>query len=197
MTTVGRPSRTPSKIIGLVLLLTIVASACNEIPAEPITFDNQSDQTILIVRSVSESVHSEILPGSKVTDPSACVDPDLEARLDIDVAVASRAGPFCQGDPIWVITQAQINAVFPVEPVTISNRSNEPLTIVAVADGVESVYREVLSRRATTRDRAECVESDLEVRRLDNSAVVAARPAPFCQGDPIWIITQEEADAAE
>ncbi len=199
MTSHQRHTTPRTTIIGLLLLVAIVASACNEIPAEPITIDNQSDQTIIIMRvfETSESVKMEILPGRNGVDRSACVDPDLEAHLDIDVAVASRAGPFCQGDPVWMITQAQIDAVFPVEPVMIWNRSNEPLTIVAVGDGVESVYREVLSRRAATRDRAECVESDLEVRRLDNGAVVAFREGPFCQGDPVWVITQAEVDTAE
>lgn len=106
-------SRRPHRglLIGLVVvLLTIVASACNEIPAEPITFENQSDQTIVIVRSASESVYTEILPGAAVTDPSPCVDPDLEARLESSAVVAFRAGPFCQGDPTWVITQARVDA---------------------------------------------------------------------------------------
>ncbi|NOX29626.1 MAG: hypothetical protein GXP35_06215 [Actinobacteria bacterium] len=97
-------------IIGVLLLLAVVASACNEIPAEPITIDNQSDQTIIIVRSFSESVFMEILPGRTGVDPSTCVDPDLEARLENGAVVASRPGPFCQGDPVWVITQAEVDA---------------------------------------------------------------------------------------
>jgi len=97
-------------IIGVLLLLTLVASACNEIPAEPITFDNESDQTIIIVRSFSESVYKEITRGSTVTDGSLCVDPDLEARLENGAVVASRLGPFCQGDPVWVITQTEVDA---------------------------------------------------------------------------------------
>ena len=96
--------------VGVLLLLAMVASACNEIPAEPITFDNQSDQTIVVVRSFSESVYKEIAPGSRVTDGSLCVDPDLEARLENGAVVASRPGPFCQGDPAWVITQAEVDA---------------------------------------------------------------------------------------
>jgi len=96
--------------IGVLLLLAIVASACNEIPAEPITIDNQSDQTIIIVRSITESVFMEILPGRTGVDRSACDDSDLAARLEGGAVVASRAGPFCQGDPEWVITQAEVDA---------------------------------------------------------------------------------------
>lgn len=99
-------------IIGVLLLLALVVSACNEIPAEPITFDNQSDQTIIIIGIVAtgEPTVKEILPGSRVTDGSLCVDPDLEARLENGAVVASRSGPFCQGDPVWVITQAEVDA---------------------------------------------------------------------------------------
>jgi len=96
-------------VVSVLLLLTIVASACNEIPAEPITFDNQSDQSIVIVRTATESVYTEILPGRTVTD-SGCVDPDLEARLESGALVAFRAGPFCQGDTVWVITQAEVDS---------------------------------------------------------------------------------------
>jgi len=96
----------------VLLLLTIVASACNEIPAEPITFDNQSDQTIMItgIDDVGDFVYKEIAPGSRVTDRSACVDPDLEARLESGAVVAARSGPFCQGDTVWVITQTEVDA---------------------------------------------------------------------------------------
>lgn len=197
----GRPTR--GRIawpgVGVLLALLVVASACNELPAEPITFENQSDQTItiMVIAGISESRWGDVGPRSTTGDRSVCVDPDLEARLDDGTAVASRPGPFCQGDPVWVITQAQIDALFPAEPITIQNQSTQPLTIVAVGDGSESVYKEVLGRRATTRDRAQCVESDLEARRLDNGAVVAARPSPFCQGDPTWVISREEVDAAE
>jgi hypothetical protein len=102
--------RLSSPIIGVLLLLALVASACNEIPAEPITINNQSDQTIIIVRSFSESVFMEILPGRTGVDRSACDDSDLVARLEGGAVVASRPGPFCQGDPVWVITQAEVDA---------------------------------------------------------------------------------------
>lgn len=184
-------------LTGVMLVLAFVAVACNELPAEPITFENQSDQTITITRVLSGSAWGDVGPRSTTADPSVCVDPDLEALLDDGTTVASRPGPFCQGDPVWVITQSEVDAVFPPEPITIQNQSTQPLTIMTVGDGVESVYKEVLGRRATTRDRAECVESDLEARRLDNGNVVAARPGPFCQGDPTWVISREEVDAAE
>ena len=71
----------------MLLFLTIVASACSEIPAEPITFENHSDQTIVIVRSLSESISAEILPGRTITDRSPYVDPDLEARSVEDLTL--------------------------------------------------------------------------------------------------------------
>ncbi len=107
-----RTRRVPHLMMATVLLLTIVAGACNETPAEPITFDNKSDQTIevVIITRTGESVYVEILPGRTVTDRSPCVDPDLEARLKSGAVVSFRAGPFCQGDPVWVITQAEVDA---------------------------------------------------------------------------------------
>lgn len=111
----ARPhSRGPHRglLIVVLLLLAIVASACNELPAEPITIDNQSDQTIVVmgIDNVGEFVFMEILPGRNGIDRSACVDPDLEARLESGAVVAFRPGPFCQGDPVWVITQAEVDA---------------------------------------------------------------------------------------
>ncbi len=108
----GRRWRRAGPVIGLLLLLTIVAGACNEIPAEPIRFDNQSDQIIVITVTDEQGqfVYKEILPGRTVTDPSVCVDPDLEARLESGALVAFRAGPFCQGDPVWAITRAEVDA---------------------------------------------------------------------------------------
>ncbi len=104
--------RVPHLMTATVLLLTIIAGACNEIPAEPITFDNQSNNTIVIFRvfETSESVKMEVLPGRTGIDASVCVDPDLEARLENGAVVAFRAGPFCQGDPTWVITQVEVDA---------------------------------------------------------------------------------------
>ncbi len=97
----------------LVLLLTIIAAACIETPAKAITYENESDQTILIIgiEATGEVVHGEMGPyGGHSLLGSPCIDPDLEARLVDGSVVASRAGPFCSGDPVWVITQAEVDA---------------------------------------------------------------------------------------
>ena len=80
-------------------------------PDGVIAIRNQSWQrlTIVAVTADGESVYRELLARRTIRDRSECVESDLEARLYDGTLVASRSGPFCQGDPTWVITQAEVD----------------------------------------------------------------------------------------
>jgi hypothetical protein len=95
----------------LTALAAVFVLGCNELPAEPIDVHNQSEQTIVIVRLVAtgESVVARVLPGDRFTGEN-CIEPDLQVRPEDGSVVGTRAGPFCEGDPSWVITQAQVDA---------------------------------------------------------------------------------------
>ena len=68
--------------------------------------------TIVAVGTDGESVYREVFWRlSRIRDRSECIDADLEARrADNGNVVASRPGPFCQGEPEWAITQEQVDA---------------------------------------------------------------------------------------
>ncbi len=58
-----------------------------------------------------DSVAGRVLPGDRYIGYN-CIGTDLQVRLEDGSVVATRPGPFCEGDPPWVITQAQVNAAF-------------------------------------------------------------------------------------
>ena len=107
----NRQPRRVTVSLAMLTLVAIVATACNELPAEPIDIHNQSEQTIVIVRLVGtgESVVARVLPGDHFTGEN-CIDPDLQVRLEGGTVVATRPGPFCEGDPVWVISEADVAA---------------------------------------------------------------------------------------
>lgn len=79
-----------------------------------IDFVNESDSAIAIVKigAAGESVYDEIdaTGGMSVLTRwfDGCIDEDLEARLEDGTVISSRPGPFCPGDPAWVITRQDV-----------------------------------------------------------------------------------------
>jgi hypothetical protein len=109
---IGAPlMRTRPAVLTGALLASGVLSACNELPADPIDIHNQSNQLVSIVRvlDTGDSLVERIAPNDHSVR-EGCIDPDLEARLDDGRVVANRPGPFCEGDPQWAITQADVDA---------------------------------------------------------------------------------------
>ena len=107
-------SRTGRIVGAAVILLAVMASACNELPAEPIEVDNTSDQRIglwgISAAGSADAPFGAIAAGTTQMIEEGCVEKDLEARLDDGTVVAERPAPFCEGDPVWIITQAQVDA---------------------------------------------------------------------------------------
>jgi hypothetical protein len=92
-------------VIGAILL----TGACDygEFPADAITIRNASSQTVevvAIIRPHDEQLISTVEPGLGDRFRDDCLDPDLEARATDGHVLARREGPFCRGDPEWVIT---------------------------------------------------------------------------------------------
>ena len=194
---------------GVVLVLVVVfglaslASSCLEdtfgdIPEGAVTVFNASDETIVIVDVEDGSVWATLRPQEDGPGMDPCNEISdswvLEARLDDGTVVSETPDEFCMVDPRWEITQGEVDATYPDGVIAIRNRSSQLLIVVAVGADGEKVYREIRHGR-TVRDRSQCVEPDLEARLYDGT-LVASRPGPFCQGDPMWVITLEEVDAA-
>ena len=102
-------------VAALAILVAVVATACNELPADPIEVDNTSDQKVVIWGvwgdGSADPPFGGIAAGTITTlTDDECIEPDLEARLDDGTVVAELPKPFCQGDPTWVITQDQVDA---------------------------------------------------------------------------------------
>lgn len=183
--------------------LASVASSCiedtfGESTGEEVVVFNATDETITIVDVGDGTIRSTLSPLESDEFGSQCgeyIDASvLEARLDDETVVSSVPDEFCSVDPRWEITQAEVDATYPDGVIAIQNQSRQWLTIVAITADGESAFRDLLAQR-TVRDRSACVDSDLEVRLYDGT-LVASRSGPFCQGDPKWVITEDEVDAA-
>ena len=96
----------------LLVLVVAFGSACNELPAEPIDVHNQSDQpiTIVAITGTGDVPYMEMILPTDHGINAGCIERDLEARFTDGRVIATRTGPFCEGDPVWVITQAQADA---------------------------------------------------------------------------------------
>jgi len=93
-------------LIGI-FLLTVACFDFGEFPEDAITIHNESSRTVeifAIVRPGDEQVIDSLEPGLGTRFRDDCLDPDLEARTRDGRVLARREGPFCRGDPEWVIT---------------------------------------------------------------------------------------------
>lgn len=90
-------------IIGLVFL-TFTIAAC-EFPADAVKVFNASSQTVELVQESGETRISltKLRPGMGYTTRQECVADFVVLSLEGE-ELARRPGPFCQGEPEWVIT---------------------------------------------------------------------------------------------
>jgi len=79
-----------------------------------IDFVNDSNRVIVIMKidAAGESVYDEIDASGEMSVLTrwfdGCIDEDLKARLEDGTLISTRPGPFCPGDPAWVITQQDV-----------------------------------------------------------------------------------------
>ncbi len=90
-------------IVGLVFLSLTIA-AC-EYPADPVRVFNDSSQTVELVQGSGDTRISltKLRPGMGYTTRQECVADFVVLSLEGE-ELARRPGPFCQGEPEWVIT---------------------------------------------------------------------------------------------
>lgn len=94
-----------------VVASTVIPTACSR---GSIDFVNDSDTSIVIVQIVGEDerVLDEIAGTGGFSILSrwfdGCLEGDLEARLEDGTVVEARPGPFCPGDPAWIITEGDV-----------------------------------------------------------------------------------------
>lgn len=89
-------------------LIALLVAACNELPADPITVENQTQQTLQIWGLDADGelnrFHFELdFTGMNSLGREEC-EPGL-AALRVDGSEFARIGQICQGDPHWVITE--------------------------------------------------------------------------------------------
>ena len=104
---------TPLRILVVALLLTIIGSACNEVPDTYVHVFNASSNVIDIVDSADDSVRATLSSRETYGLDDQCdsyVD-DLvfEARLSDGTWVATAPDEFCSENPRWEITQEQVD----------------------------------------------------------------------------------------
>lgn len=99
----------------LIILTAVLVGACEGFPDDPpqIGFVNESDTRVKIVAAgsaIGPGSASTLEPMSAVSRRDACIEVALEARLEDGTTVATHPANFCQGDPDWIITQAEVDA---------------------------------------------------------------------------------------
>jgi hypothetical protein len=85
-------------------LLLFVASC--DYPNDAVVVENRSSQTVILVEEFRGNRIGEIElgPGESDLRGEECVDGDFIVQSLDGEELARRRGPFCQGDPPWVIT---------------------------------------------------------------------------------------------
>ena len=91
-------------------LLLFVASC--EYPNDAVVVENRSSQTVILVEEFRDnrSEGYELGPAEIYQTRQECVDGDFIVESLEGEELARRRGPFCQGDPPWVIEDALLGA---------------------------------------------------------------------------------------
>jgi hypothetical protein len=87
-----------------VVAISLIASC--EYPNDAINVENQSTQTVTLAM-VSDDTRIELTilrPGEGDSLRNECVEMDFVVEDEAGRELARRPGPFCQGDPPWIIT---------------------------------------------------------------------------------------------
>ena len=112
----GGDADSTTKVIGgqagtLMLSLLLFVASC-EYPNDAVVVENRSSQTVILVEEFRDnrSEGYELGPAEIYQTRQECVDGDFIVESLEGEELARRRGPFCQGDPPWVIDDALLGA---------------------------------------------------------------------------------------
>jgi hypothetical protein len=90
----------------MVAMLALILIASCEYPNDAVNVENESSETVVLVEELgdSRSQGHELGPGEGYSTRRECVDGDFIVESLNGEELARRPGPFCQGDPPWIIT---------------------------------------------------------------------------------------------
>jgi hypothetical protein len=90
----------------MVALVAVSLTVSCEYPNDAVNVENQSSETVVLVEELgdSRSQGHELGPGEGYSTRRECVDGDFIVESISGEELARRPGPFCQGDPPWIIT---------------------------------------------------------------------------------------------
>lgn len=102
------PPRSSMRVVSAVIVaaLLVVVSAC-EYRSDAIRVENRSSQTVNLFTEFDEATrtdHGTLRPGEGFVDRLECIEIDFVAESLDGEELARRPGPFCQGDPPWILT---------------------------------------------------------------------------------------------
>ena len=97
--------------LGLALSLLAFVASC-DFPNDAVVVENRSSQTVVLVEEFRGDRIGEIElgPGESDLRGEECVDGDFIVESLEGEELARRRGPFCQGDPPWVIDDGLLGA---------------------------------------------------------------------------------------
>lgn len=96
---------------GLALALLLLVASC-DYPNDAVVVENRSSQTVILVEEFRGNRIEEIElgPGEADLRGEECVDGDFIVESLDGEELARRPGPFCRGDPPWVIDDELLGA---------------------------------------------------------------------------------------
>jgi hypothetical protein len=99
--------RTHIRFQGLaIVVLCLAVAACEvpfrEYPSDAVRVENQSSQTVVL--DLGSLTVGTLRPNEEFLSRMECEDADFVVKSSEGEELARRPGPFCQGDPPWIIT---------------------------------------------------------------------------------------------
>jgi hypothetical protein len=97
--------------VGLALSLLLFVASC-EYSNDAVVVENRSSQTVILVEEFRDnrSDGHELGPSEIYQTRRECVDGDFIVESLDGEELARRQGPFCQGDPPWVVDDGLLGA---------------------------------------------------------------------------------------
>lgn len=95
-----------------IVVLCVAAVACEmpfqEYPSDAVRVENQSSQTVVL--DLGSLTVGTLRPNEGFSTRMECEDADFVVRSSEGEELARRPGPFCQGDPPWIITDELLDS---------------------------------------------------------------------------------------
>jgi hypothetical protein len=183
-------------LVGLAAIGLAVA-AC-EFPRDAIRVFNASSQPVRLIEEFQGTrIELTVLdPGTGDITRAQCVGDLAVLNLDGE-ELAHRPGPFCQGDPEWVITEEMLAAVWP-DAIKVFNASSRRIQLIEVSGG-NRIGRGLLEPDTGVTIPEKCVDDLVASSRdpEDYGEDLTSRPGPLCRGDPEWVITDDMLTGGE